>query len=548
MGASNETAQLALGRASFERQRWGEAFSRFMAADSENALEPEDLERAASAAQLLAKYEESGELRARAYRELLELGNEERAARSAFWLGMNLIQRGEMAPGQAWIARAGRLVTDDDHDCVEQGYVLVPVALQSLFGGDPASAFTLFEQVAEQARRFNDVDLLTLSQLGRGQSLIKLGRIHEGVAHLDEAMVAVTTGEVSPLITGIVYCSVIESCQATYDLRRAREWTAALSDWCSAQPDLVPFRGQCLIHRAQIMQFQGAWTESMAEAQRAHEALSVMVGQAAVGLAYYHFGELHRLRGEVVEAQESYLQSNQWGQPPQPGMAQLRLSQGQIDAAKTGIRSALDDARDSVSRVRLLPAFVEIMIASNEVDAAATAADELSKLADDFGTSLLSAICDQVRGAVLLAQGEERRALAALQQAGNAWRDLDVPYEAARTRVLVGLTRRKLGDKESAELEFDAARRAFTELGALPDLTRLEKLSGHTGTREAAGLTGREVEVLALVATGKTNRQIATDLVISEKTVARHISNMFTKLQLSSRAAATAYAYEHDLV
>jgi DNA-binding CsgD family transcriptional regulator len=548
MGASNETGQLALGRASFERRQWGDAFSRLIAADSETALDPEDLERAASAAQLLGKYEESGELRARAYRELLELGNEEQAARSAFWLGLNLIQRGEMAPGQAWIARAGRLVTDDTHDCVEQGYVLVPVALQNLFGGDPASAFTIFEQAAEFARRFNDLDLLTLSQLGRGQSLIKLGRIHEGVAHLDEAMVAVTNGEVSPLITGIVYCSVIESCQATYDLRRAREWTAALTDWCSAQPDLVPFRGQCLIHRAQIMQFQGAWIESMAEAQRAHEALSDKLGRAAIGLAYYHFGELHRLQGKVVEAEECYLLANQSGHPPQPGMALLRLSQGQIDAAKSTIRSACEDARNSLSRVRLLPAFIEIMLAANDVEEAATAADELSKLTDDFGTSLLSAICDQVRGAVLLAQGDDRRALDALQQAGNSWRDLDVPYEDARTRVLVGLARRKLGDNESAELEFDAARRAFTELGAVPDLTRLEKLSGHTGTRHAAGLTGREVEVLALVATGKTNRQIATDLVISEKTVARHISNMFTKLQLSSRSAATAYAYEHDLV
>jgi DNA-binding CsgD family transcriptional regulator len=547
MEATHEPGQLELGRSSFERREWGAALSRLMAADSEAALEPEDLERAAIAAQLLGKFDASADLTARAYRELLERGNEERAARSAFWLGMNLILRGEMAPGQAWIARAGRLVSGDEHDCVEQGYVLVPVGLQSMFAGDAASALTIFERVAEFAQRFNDLDLLTLSRLGRGQSLIRLGRIQEGVAHLDEAMVSVTAGEVSPGITGIVYCSVIESCQMTYDLRRAREWTAALSDWCSTQPDLVPFRGQCLVHRSQIMQFQGAWTEAMAEAQRAHDALSVMAGKA-VGLAFYQFGELHRLRGEIVEAEESYLQANQWGHTPQPGMAQLRLSQGQIDAAKTAIRSSLDDAHGSVARARLLPAFIEIMLAANEVEAADAAADELSKLADDFGTSLLSVIRDQVQGAVLLARGEDRRALDTLQRACNSWRDLDVPYEAARTRVLVGLARRKLGDEESAGLEFDAARRAFRELGAVPDLVGLEKLSGHAGSQQAGGLTGREVEVLALVATGKTNRQIAKDLVISEKTVARHISNMFSKLQLSSRAAATAYAYEHDLV
>jgi DNA-binding NarL/FixJ family response regulator len=547
MGDAHETGQLELGRASFERREWGNALSRLTAADSETALEPEDLERAATAAQLLGRFEESADLTARAYRELLERGNEERAARCAFWLGMNLIQRGEMAPGQAWIARAGRLVDDDEHDCVEQGYVLVPGGLRSMIEGDAASALAIFEQVAEFGRRFNDLDLLTLSRLGRGRSLIQLGHIHEGVTHLDEAMVSVTADEVSPGITGIVYCSVIDSCQATYDLRRAREWTAALSDWCSTQPDLVPFRGQCLVHRSQIMQFQGAWTEAMAEAQRAHEALSAMAGKA-VGLAFYQFGELYRLRGEIVEAEESYLQANQWGHTPQPGMAQLRLSQGQIDAAKTAIHSALDDAHGSVARARLLPAFIEIMLAANEVEAAETAADELSKLADDFGTSLLSAIREQVHGAVLLARDEDRRALDTLQRACNSWRELDVPYEAARTRVLVGLARRKLGDEESAGLEFDAARRAFRELGAMPDLARVDKVSGHTGSRQAGGLTGREVEVLALVATGKTNRQIATDLVISEKTVARHISNLFSKLQLSSRAAATAYAYEHDLV
>jgi DNA-binding CsgD family transcriptional regulator len=547
MGANHETGQLELGRTCFERREWGAALSRLIAADSETALEPEDLERAATAAQLLGKFDASADLTARAYRELLERGNEERAARCAFWLGMNLLQRGEMAPGQAWIARAGRLVGDDEHDCVEQGYMLVPVGLQSMFAGDAASALTIFERVTEFARRFNDLDLLTLSRLGRGQSLIRLGRIQEGVAHLDEAMVSVTAGEVSPGITGIVYCSVIESCQATYDLRRATEWTAALSDWCSTQPDLVPFRGQCLVHRSQIMQFRGAWTEAMAEAHRAHEALSVMAGEA-VGLAFYQFGELHRLRGQIVEAEESYLQANQWGHTPQPGMAQLRLSQGQIDAARTAIHSALDDAHGSVARARLLPAFIEIMLAANDLEAADAAADELSKLADDFGTSLLSAIRDYVQGAVLLARGEDRRALDTLHGASNSWRDLDVPYEAARTRVLVGLARRKLGDEESAGLEFDAARRAFRELGAMPDLARVDKLSGHVGSRQVSGLTGREVEVLALVATGKTNRQIANDLVISERTVARHISNMFSKLQLSSRAAATAYAYEHDLV
>jgi DNA-binding CsgD family transcriptional regulator/tetratricopeptide (TPR) repeat protein len=529
---------LEQGQDAFRQRAWGDAFTALSAADRDGALQPDDLRLLARAADLSGRDSDASATWARAHHELVQRGDAPGAARCAFWLGMQLMNRGEMAPAGGWFARAQRLLDEDD-DCVEQGYVLVPAALQRLFGGDAATALPDFVRVAHIAERFADPDLLTLSRLGRGQALVTLGLVAEGVALFDEIMIGVTSGEVDPIVAGIAYCAVIEACHEIFDLRRAREWTAALTAWCDSQRDLIPFRGQCLVHRAEIMQLHGAWPAAMDAAQQACERLA---SGPAAGRAFYQRAELHRLRGEFPEAEEAYRLASQWGHDPQPGLALLRLASGQVAAAHAALRRVMDEAEDRHTRSRMLPAYVQILLATADVAGARTAAEELDEISTGLGAPFLQATSDYATASVLLAEGEPRAALSRLRPAWATLCELEAPYEAARVRALIASACVALGDEDTAAMELDAARGAFEQLGASSDLVEI----GAAKTR--GGLTAREAQVLALVATGKTNREIASTLVISEHTVARHVQNIFTKLGVSTRTAASKFAFEHDLV
>lgn len=539
---------LKRGRDAFLRRAWTDAYLLLTAADGDEPLQPDDLERRATAAYLIGKDGESAELWTRAHNVFLNLGAVDRAARCAFWLAFGLMHLGERARAGAWIARARELLEHAHQDCVEHGYLLLPIALQRVFGGDAAGAYALFCQAAEIGDRFGDRDLIALARHSRGRVLIRMGEIQDGIRLLDEAMISVDAGEVSPLVVGDVYCSVIEGCVEIFDLRRAQEWTAVLTRWCESQPDLIPYRGQCLVRRAEILQLHGAWPEALEAAQQACERLLQPAAQPASGSAFYQCGELHRLRGQFAEADDAYRQASRYGRKPQPGLALLRFAQGQTESAATAIRLAVDEAHGIETRARLLPTYVEIMLAAGEIHAARTAADELATLARDLDAPLLHAVVAQARGAVQLAEGDARAALSLLRQAWSAWQEVEALYEAARVRVLIGVACRDLGDTDAAEMEFDAARWIFQQVGARPDVARVEALSRTGRPRAAGGLSAREIQVLRLVAAGKTNRQIASQLFISERTVERHLSNIFDKLHLPSRAAATAYAYEHQLL
>ena len=545
---TDASGHIADGRAAYAGRAWAESFRLLSQADDAEPLEVEDLERLTWAAALIGNDEAMLRLLERLHRIHVDAGNCQRAARAAFWMGMRLMTLGEIGQASGWLTRAQRLVEREGRDCAEAGYLLLPVAQRSLIEGNIETARAAAASAATIGDRFNEADLIVLARTFEGRCLTRQGQVADGLALLDEAMVAVTSGEVSPLVSGLVYCMVIGCCHQVYALDRAREWTSALAAWCDAQPELVTFTSSCLVHRAEILQIKGAWGEAIAEARRAADRGALTTDGEASAEAHYQEGEIHRLRGAHAVAEEAYRQASQAGMEPQPGLALLRVAQGRVDAGVAAIQRVLDATSDRLQRARLLPAHVEVMLAAGDRDAARRGARELGEIAATLDIAILRAIAAHADGAVRLADGDARGALEPLRSAFAVWQQVGAPYLAARIRVLIGTACRSLGDEDGADLAFDAARQVFDDLGAVPDAEQAAVLRAGKPAGKGGGLTPREREVLALVAVGKTNKTIARELGLADKTVDRHVSNIFTKLDVPSRAAATAYAYEHKLI
>jgi DNA-binding CsgD family transcriptional regulator len=539
--------ELEAGRASFERRAWTTAYEQLSRADGDAQLAAADLLRLVQCAYMIGQMDDFLVLAERTHTAYLEEDDVLAAIRCAFYLGVNLAIRGEFARASGWFGRAQRLLDRYDGDCAEHGYLLLPGVMRQLDTGELAEAEKASAAAVELGERFRDADLLALALHMLGLTLIKQARAEEGLRLLDEAMLAVTANEVSPIITGVVYCGVISGCEEAYDIRRAQQWTEALTGWCDEQPELVSFTGRCLTHRAGLMLLRGTWADALEEARRARERCEQGMNDAAAGAALYQQGELHRLQGDFAAAEAAFRDANRSGHEPQPGLALLRLAQGDDNAAAATIRRVLAETTEPLYRARLLPAEAEIAVAVQDLAEARRAADELSAIAGNYEGIMLRAIAAHVQGMVSLAEGDAQTALVSLRASRATWQELDAPYEIARAGVLLGLACRSLGDEDSALLELEGAATTFEQLGALPDLARVEALA-RPQLSDTYGLTSRELEVLRLVAAGKTNRDIAADLVISEHTVARHVQNIFTKLQVSSRTAATAFAFEHNLV
>ncbi|MDT7844676.1 response regulator transcription factor [Streptomyces justiciae] len=538
-------AELDRGRQACRRQAWAEAYALLGKADTVRPLDAADVEALAEAADMLGRCDDAVALLRRAFTAYAGTGEVGAALRCAYWLCKGLAWGGELAQSGAWLARAQRLAATEP-DCPSRGYLTMLQAELHFRAGEPAEMLNVARQLATTVGGDADPDLIAGTAMTLGLALVSNGEVAAGLAQLDEAMVVVADGTPSPRCIGMTYCVVIGTCQDLQELRRAQEWAKALARWCAAQPDFSgAYRGLCRVHRAALLQLGGAWPEADREARLACAQLTAGYGESAAGSAFYQLAELHRLRGEYAEAEQAYRDTLRHGWDTQPGLALLRLSQDRPTPAAAAIRRALAETTDPMRRARLLPAAVEILLAEQEGEVpeeALRAVDELVALAGAQSIVALRLMACQARGAVLLAQGVAGEALGVLREAGRGWRELDVPYEAARVGVLVALACRALGDEDCAALELDAAGQAFARLGALPDLRRVEGLRGRSV------LSPRELDVVRLIAQGRTNHAIAAELVLSEKTVARHISNIFAKLDLGSRTAVAAYAFENGLV
>jgi DNA-binding CsgD family transcriptional regulator len=531
-------------REAFRRHDWPGAYAGFRNARAAGTLPPDDLAALADAAWWLGQLDEAIEAYEEAWRAYRENGQSRAAAMVALTLGYTRALRGEMAVASGWIARSARLLIDEP-DCAERGFLLYIEVEDALARGDVDVAVRDARTIQEMGARFGDPNLTALGILAEGVGIMRQGAIGRGVALLDEAMLAAVADDLDPAWAGHIYCNVIAACDGIGDLRRAAEWTDATMQWCESLTSSGPFLGICRVHRARIHQLQGRWDQSEREATNVYTG-NPWFDVATLGEAHYQVGEVRRLRGDYDAARAAYRRAHQLGRDPQPGLALVHAAQGQVSDAATALQASLAATPDPLRRVPLLAAQAEIALAAGDASTVLKASGELDEIARSHDGPWLVAINHLARGMARLAHDAPAEALTALQDAREIWQSLSAPYEVAKAQVLLAAARDALGDPTGAAQDRDAALAAFERLGAMPDADAARAV--HLGERPPGGLSGREVEVLRLVAAGKTNREIGAALFISPKTVGRHLESIYAKLSVPSRAAASAWAISHNLL
>jgi DNA-binding CsgD family transcriptional regulator len=546
-------------------ERWVEACDAFVAVDEVEPLGASDLELLAESAQVMGRGELAVATLRRAYEARVDSGEIDRAITVGFWLWQALVINGEFSRAGGWAALmrglVGRVPADRGAEpsktrgpLEDSGWLLVTDAYGLIGSGRYEEAGSVLEIAARIGASRAETDLRVFATALWGRALVKAGRLGEGLTHLDEAMLAIVDRDTTPRATSMLYCGAIGTCLEAYEWGRAREWTLALGSWLDDLPHQSGvYLGNCRIYRSQLWCLGGDWPQALHELGDVCGDLRLGFGQRIAGHAFYELGELHRLLGDP-QAEHDYRRARDRGAEVQPGLALLRLSQGETASAMAGIRRALVETTDPLARLGLLPAYVQIVLGAGDLEAARSAAEEIASFVTTYDTPAVNAESAHARGAVALAAGDADAALTLLRTAARTWRELEAPYAVASVTVQVAQACRVLGDEEAAEAELESARETFARLGALPDVRRVEalqrtprRISTQAGAT-AHALTDRELEVLSMVADGASNHEIARQLFLSDRTVDRHVSNIFEKLGVRSRTAAAAVAIRNRLV
>ena len=476
---------LEAARSAADRQAWRATYDAYTSAERAE-LTPADLERFADSAWWTGRLDEAIALRERAYAAFGDAGDNQGAARLALMLTWDHMGRGAFAISEGWFAKAERLLeglpesVEHAHRSFFRGFTSL------LMGADVESAAADFEHAYELGQRFGDRDLQAMALTGKGKLAVYTGEVDKGLKLLDEATAAAMSGELNASATGLIYCCTISSCQELGDYRRAGEWTDAANRWCDGL-DVSGPPGECRVHRAQIMRFRGDWPKAEAQAIAACEELHDY-NRFVTSAGYYEIGEIRRRRGDFAAADAAYRQADEWGKIPQPGLAMLRLAEGKVDAAVSGIRRSLEEVEEPLGRVQQLPAQVEIALAAGDVKTARAAADELESIVDAYmigsrRAPAFDATVHLARGQIALFESDPDAAARSLRKARDAWKDVGAPYETAQARMLLGIAYRRQRDEDAAVAEFQAALAKFEDLGAKLDEERVKELLGGEARR-----------------------------------------------------------------